>query len=489
LSFETNMAVREKFLEALRSVLSVAVLVFVLMLVFVPTPFDVMVSFAVGTVFLLVGMTLFTLGADVAMKPMGGILGSFIAGRKKTWLLVSMGLVLGFIITITEPGLLVFAELAAGIPSLILIVSVAVGVGVFLAIGFLREVLHLSFKYILLAFYSLIFIVALFVPENFLPIAFDSGGATTGSMTVPFIMALGVGIACAQKGSCTEDDNFGLIAICSIGPILTVMALGLIYTPESGAADYVVYTATTADSAALGAAYSGALLRYMREMLLSLAPVVVVFLAFSLLAIRPPAGTVVRILFGILSTYAGLVLFLTGAQLGFFPVGNLLGHCLAESDYKGLLVVVGMVFGYFVIRAEPAISVLNKQVEDITGGGISQRAMKLSLSFGVALAIGISMLRVLTGLPIEWVLLPGYVLSVGLSFVTPKIFTSIAFDSGGVASGPLTSAFLLPLAIGASHSLGGNIATDAFGLIAMVAMTPLIAIQVMGLYYARKGGR
>jgi len=482
----SSSALKERFFEAFNSVVWVAVLILVLMFTFVPMPLDVVVSFALGTAFLLVGVTLFTLGADIAMKPMGDILGSFFAGKKKMWLLALMGLVLGFIVTITEPGLLVFAELAAGIPNSILIVSVAVGIGVFLAIGFLREVLHMSFKYILLICYSLIFIVALFVPESFLPLAFDAGGATTGSMTVPFIMALGVGIAFCHKDHCSEDDNFGLIAICSIGPILTVMILGLIYTPDSGTAEYVVYTTAAADSAALRSAYSTALLRFLPEMLLALAPIVVIFFALALFVIKPPKEKMLRISVGILSTYLGLVLFLTGTQLGFFPVGNLLGDYLAGLNHKVILVIVGMIFGYFLIRAEPAIVVLNKQVEDITKGAISQKAMNLALSVGVALAVGLSMVRVVTSLPIGWILVPGYVIAVGLAFVTPKIFTSIAFDSGGVASGPLTSAFLLPLAIGASHALGGNTAVDAFGLIAMVAMTPLITIQVMGLYYAWK---
>ncbi|MCL1846615.1 MAG: DUF1538 domain-containing protein [Coriobacteriia bacterium] len=466
--------------------LTITILVLIFMFVCVPQPFDAAVSFIIGAVFLLIGMTLFTLGADIAMKPMGDILGSFIAGKKKIWFLALMGLVLGFIITITEPGLLVLAELAAGIPSSILIVSVAAGVGAFLAIAFLREVLHLSFRLILLIGYSILFIVACFVPENFLPLAFDSGGATTGSMTVPFIIALGVGIAFINRDNCSEDDNFGLIAICSIGPILTVMVLGLIYTPDNSSAEYAVYTATAAEHTALSTAYAGTLLKYTYETLLSLAPIVVVFLAFSVFAIKTPKKKMIPILLGILATYVGLVLFLTGAHLGFFPVGNLLGHHLAGSDYRWALVIAGMVFGYFVIRAEPAVAVLNTQVADITRGVISQKAMKLSLSIGVALAIGIAMLRVLTGLPIMWVLLPGYIISVGLAFVTPKIFTSVAFDSGGVASGPLTSAFLLPLAIGASHTLGGNAVTDAFGLIAMVAMTPLITIQILGLYYVWK---
>ena len=482
---------KKKLLEAFRSILPVTVIVLLLAFLYVPMSPGTLIEFVIGSALLILGMALFTLGADVAMTPMGHLLGSFIARRNKLWFLALMGIVLGVIITVTEPGLQVLAELAAGIPTMTLIITVAAGVGVFLAIAFLREVLHLSFRYILLVFYLFLFIFSFFVPETFLPIAFDSGGATTGSMTVPFIMALGVGIAFTQKGSSSKrDDSFGLVAICSIGPILAVMILGMLYTPDGSAGDYTVYISDGVyDIASLWSIYTTALLQYMWETLLLLAPIVACFVIIRFTALKMSKGTMVRIFKGLFYTFAGLVLFLTGANVGFLPVGSIIGQSLAGADFSWILVIGGMVFGYFIIAAEPAVSILNKQVFEITRGAVSIRAMKLSLSIGVALAVGLSMLRVLTGLPVVWILLPGYILSVGLSFVVPKIFTSIAFDAGGVASGPLSSAFLLPMAIGASGALGGNIVTDAFGLIAMVAMTPLITIQVTGLYVMLKAKR
>ena len=486
-----NRRFARKLSEAFRAILPVTLIVIVLAFTYVPMPLDMVIKFAVGAVCLMLGMALFTLGADVAMTPMGHLLGSFIARKNKLWFLALMGVVLGFIITVTEPGLQVLAELAAGIPTMTLVITVAAGVGVFLAIAFLREILHVSFRYILLFFYFCLFVFAFFVPASFLPIAFDSGGATTGSMTVPFIMALGVGVAFSQKGSSSQkDDSFGLVAICSIGPILAVMILGMLYTPDGAAAEYAVYVpAGVRDTASLWAEYADALLLYMGETLILLAPIVIFFLIIRMAALKISKQAMIRIFKGLLYTFAGLVLFLTGANVGFLPAGSVIGQSLAGADYSWILVAGGMVFGYFIISAEPAVSVLNKQVHDITKGVISQRAMKLSLSIGVALAVGISMIRALTGLTVMWVLLPGYILSVGLSFVVPKIFTSIAFDAGGVASGPLSSAFLLPLAIGASGALGGDIVTDAFGLIAMVAMTPLITIQITGLYVMLKDKR
>ena len=476
--------IQKKLLDAMRCILPVTLIV-VFTFFYVPMPLDIAVKFIVGAIFLVIGTTFFTLGADIAMMSMGEAVGHTIARKNKLGLLALMGLILGFIITITEPGLQVLAVLVADIPSWVLIAAVALGVGIFLAIAFLREVLHINMKFILLGFYTVIFILAFFVPENFLSLAFDSGGATTGAMTVPFIIALGAGIASSQKGNASKDDNFGLIAICSIGPILTVMVLGLIYTPSSSEVTLPALYALD-DTAVLWSMYIGALPAYLLETMIALAPIVIFFILFQLISAKLPAKKIARIFVGILYTFIGLVLFLTGANRGFLPAGNLLGQHLANSESAWLLIIMGMIFGFFIITAEPAVYVLNKQVSAITNGAISQKAMGAALSIGVSLSIGISMLRVITGLPILWILLPSYVLSVGLSFVVPKIFTSIAFDSGGVASGPLTSAFLLPLAIGASNAIGGNVATDAFGLIAMVAMTPLITVQVMGLYVTIK---
>ena len=386
------------------------------------------------------------------------------------------------------------AEQVIDIPSLALIVTVAAGVGVFLAIAFLRTVFNFPLRYMLFGFYTLLFVFALFVPGSFLPMAFDSGGVTTGAMTVPFIMALGVAVA-RNNG---KSDSFGLIAICSIGPIFAVMVLGLIYTPTGDS--YISFVIPYLENTGmLWAQFMTTLPTFIWEVSISLAPIVLIFLLlkvfamkFKLFAMKSwqiKSRQVIRIFVGILFTFGGLVLFLVGANVGFLPAGNLLGRQIVDLNNNWILIPVGMIIGFFIIAAEPAVHVLNKQVADITNGAASRRAMSLSLGIGVSIAVGLALLRVLTSLPIMFILLPGYVIAIALSFFTPRDFTSIAFDAGGVASGPLTSAFLLPLAIGASSSLGGNITTDAFGLIAMVALTPLITIQILGLHYDRKQKR
>ena len=330
--------------------------------------------------------------------------------------------------------------------------------------------------------YIIVFILAFLAPDEFVAVAFDSGGVTTGPMTVPFIMAFGIGISAIRSDERAEDDSFGLVALSSVGPILSVLVLSLIYRPES--ARYVPESIPDiSDSIGLWKIFAEGIPEYMQEMAVSLLPIIVFFIIFQLVFRRVQKRMLIRIGVGMVYTYAGLFLFLTGVNVGFMPAGNYLGQVLADNPYKWVIIPIGMIIGYFIVRAEPAVFVLTRQVEDITSGTISAGAMSLSLSIGVAVSLGLAMVRVLTGISIFWFVIPGYAIALILSFFVPKIFTAIAFDSGGVASGPMTATFLLPFAIGACTSVGGNIVTDAFGVVAMVAMTPLITIQILGLVF------
>ena len=280
-------------------------------------------------------------------------------------------------------------------------------------------------------------------------------------------------------------DSFGLVALCSIGPILTVLLLGLLYKPDGSS--YTPVTVPDAqDTVEMFRSYTHALPEYFKEILVSLAPIAGFFLIFQLLTRRLNRRQVMSMIVGFLYTYLGLALFLTGVNVGFMPVGNFLGQSIASLECSWVLIPIAMVIGYFIVAAEPAVHILNRQVEEITAGSIPASAMNLALSIGVSVSLALAMIRVLTGISIMWFLLPGYALSLILSFVVPKIFTSIAFDSGGVASGPMTATFLLPFAMGACDALGGNVVTDAFGVVAMVAMTPLVTIQLLGVSYKRR---
>ena len=475
----------EKIKESLSSVLPVTAIVFLLLITVAPVSASILISFIIGTLLLIVGMGLFTLGAELSMMPMGQYVGSKMTKTKKLWLILLISLFVGVMITISEPDLTVLAEQISTISNMTLIWSVAAGVGIMLVVAMLRIVFKIKLKYLLVFFYAVVFILAFFVPKSFLALSFDSGGVTTGPMTVPFIMALGVGVSSIRADKDADNDSFGLIALCSVGPIIAVMLLGIlnnVTTFEPTVYPTLVFT----NSDDLFWMFIKDIPKYALEVLIAVGPIVLFFLIFRLLTGGRGKGGLGKIMMGVLYTFVGLTLFLTGVNVGFLPLGHELGKILGSSSLKWIIVPIGMIIGYFIVAAEPAVQVLKKQVEEETEGAIPQRALALTLSIGVALSVGIALLRVITGIPIMYVIIPGYLIALALSFIVPDVFTSIAFDSGGVASGPMTATFLLPFAVGACSAVGGNVATDAFGVVAMVAMTPLIAIQILGLVYKIK---
>ena len=471
--------------ESLRSVLPITGIVILLCFTVAAVPNNAMMAFITGSVMLIVGMGLFTLGSEMSMVPLGEAVGKEITKSKKVPIIVGVSFLIGVIITVAEPDLQVLANQVPSIPNQVIIWSVALGVGIFLVIALLRILLGIPLSHLLVVFYIIVFVLAFFVSPDFWAVAFDSGGVTTGPMTVPFIMALGVGVSSVRNDKHAANDSFGLVALCSIGPILTVLILGLIYSTQGNT--YVpAAMPNAADTVEMWGAYANSLPHYAHETFLALAPIFAFFVIFQLLTRRMQRKEVMSMAVGLVYTFLGLVLFLTGVNVGFMPVGSYLGQCLAKLEYNWVIIPIAMVIGYFIVAAEPAVHVLNRQVEEITSGAIPASAMKKALSIGVSASLAFAMIRVLTGISIMWILIPGYTLSIALAFRVPKIFTSIAFDSGGVASGPMTATFLLPFATGACSAIGGNVVTDAFGVVAMVAMTPLVTIQLLGLVYQRK---
>jgi hypothetical protein len=478
---------KEKAKEAVGAVLPIVFIVLILGFTIAPLSPGILVEFLVGSVFVVVGMMFFTLGAEVSMTPMGERVGGAMLRTRKLWKILLIGFVLGVIITISEPDLQVLAGQVPSVPNMVLILSVAVGVGAFLVIALLRILFGIALAPLLLVFYAIVFVLAMFVPQDFLAVAFDSGGVTTGPMTVPFIMALGVGISAIRNDKHAENDSFGLVSLCSIGPILAVLILGLVYSTEGNFTNSV--SSDVSDSVELCRLFLGEIPVYLKEIAASMLPIIIFFGLFQIFSVKMSRQALTKIAVGLVYTYVGLVLFLTGANVGFIPMGHYLGTVLATLSFRWILVPVGMFIGYFIVKAEPAVYVLMHQVEELTSGAISGKSMQRCLSLGVAASVGISMLRVLTGVPILYFLVPGYAIALALTLFVPKIFTAIAFDSGGVASGPMTATFLLPLAQGACLAVGGNVVTDAFGVVAMVAMTPLITIQILGVVYRVKDAR
>ena len=469
----------ETMKESLSSVLPISAIVLLLSVTIAPMSSGVLVLFLFGTLMLIVGMGLFTIGSGISMQPLGEGIGIEISKCKKLIIPIILCFGLGVLITIAEPDLQVLAQQIPSVPNAVLIWAVAVGVGVFLVIALLRTVFGMPLSRMLLVFYAIAIALACFAPVDFISAAFDSGGVTTGPITVPFIMALGAGMASIRSDKHSGEDSFGLVALCSVGPIVSVLILSICYRPDAQASQTEIANVVTTMDAFLEFAH--ALPHYAVEVLSAFAPLVGVFAVFQLLRRRFRKHEILKITMGMIYTYVGLVLFLTGANVGFMPAGQLIGATIAGGSFKWWLIPVGILMGYFVVAAEPAVFTLKKQVSEITNGAISQEAIGTGLSIGVGCAVGIAMLRVVTGISIFPILLVGYAIALIISFLVPPIYTGIAFDSGGVASGPMTTTFMLPLAMGACEAIGGNVLTDAFGLVAMVAIAPLITIQVMGL--------
>ncbi len=475
-----NPKMKAKLHEALAAVTPILIIVLALSLTIAPVSPSIILSFLFGSVMVMIGMMFFTLGAEISMVPMGEKVGSKMTKSKNVFIICTLSLILGIIITISEPDLQVLAGLVPSISNQTLIIAVALGVGIFLVVAVLRVLLGIPLSRLLVVLYIAAFVLIFFVPADFRAISFDSGGVTTGPMTVPFIMALGVGISAIRSDRNASDDSFGLVALCSVGPILAVLILGMIFRP--GENDYsILKELDIANTVELRKMFTASLPHYLKEIAVSLLPIVIFFGLFQIFSLHLNKKSLKKILIGLVYTYIGLVLFLAGANVGFMPAGTYIGSVLASSAFRFVLIPIGALIGYFIVKAEPAVYVLNHQVEEITEGAISAKAMGISLSVGVAVSVALAMTRVLLEIPILYFLIPGYAVAIGLSFVVPKIFTAIAFDSGGVASGPMTATFLLPLAQGACVAVGGNLTSDAFGVVAMVAMTPLITIQVLGL--------
>ena len=482
---EDRSAVREKVAESARCVLPIVLIVVLLCLAAAPMKPDLLLSFLIGGVMLVVGMGLFSLGAEQSMTPIGTKIGTALTRTKNLPLILGVSFALGFAITVAEPDLQVLAETVPHISSTVLLLTVGVGVGLFMAVCMLRIVTGANLRWLLIGCYALIFLLAAFSDPDFLGIAFDSGGVTTGPMTVPFILAMGLGVSNIRSDRRAEADSFGLVALCSVGPILAVLILGFFYQGSDAVAD--LSSASFGSSTAIGGAFLASVPLYLREMAISMLPIVAIFFLFQVTLLRLPGRSLAKILIGILYTYVGLVLFLTGVNVGFSPLGAELGAELAVHGW--LLVPLAMVLGWFIISAEPAVGVLEKQIESVSAGAIPGKVIQRSLSVAIALAMGLSMLRVLTGISILWFLVPGYGIALALSFFVPDIYTAIAFDSGGVASGPMTATFMLQFVMGASSALGGNILRDAFGVVALVAMMPLLSIQAVGFVYERRAKR
>ncbi len=479
---------KEKISASIKTVIPIVAIVLILSVTILPMSAENTLLFIVGACFLVFGMSLFDVGAEISMQRLGAKVGSSVASTGKLWLIAFISFIIGIMVTISEPDLQILAGQVSDIPNMLLILTISVGVGVFLMIAVLRIFFKIPLTPILISFYVLTFVLAFFLPEAFRPLAFDSGGVTTGPMTVPFIMSIGTGVVAARSSSDGGDDSFGITGLCSIGPIISVLVLGIITKVDGGgAATTVVPDVEHTRDVAME--FLHGLLDHSKEVLIALAPIIAFALLFQLVTKSFTKRQTMRIFLGFVYVLVGLSIFLTGANIGFMPAGDSIGRGLAGMYNGWLLIPISMLLGFFIVKAEPSIVVLNKLVEQMSAGAIPASTTSMGLSVGVCAALGLSAIRILTGISIMYFLIPGYVIALALSFFVPKIFVGISFDSGGAASGIMMSAFVLPLCTGACEVLGGNVMTDAFGCVAMVAMTPIISIQICGLIYKIKSHR
>ena len=480
----------EKIKEACKSALPIALIILLLSFTVCPLPNDIFIAFVIGTCLLVVGLGLFSLGAEMSMERIGSHIGANLTRSRKIPVIAILSLIVGVLITISEPDLHVLAGYT-GDQKFPFILAVAAGLGVILVIAVMRIIFNIKFKYILTIGYGAILIlsvVAYLIDPTFLAIAYDAGGVTTGAMSVPFVMSIGAGIASITSQNSEDDTSFGLMAVCSIGPIISILIMGL-----AGGFKNISYTPHNLpvfdNSQQMGWSFISAIPHIVKDVLMGLLPIIAFFLIYQFFTVKVQKKEMAQIFIGAAYTFVGMVLFLVGVNVGFMPVGSFLGETFANMRHAWIVIPVGMIIGFCMTYAEPAVGVLNKQVEDATSGTIPPKVLPMAMALGVAASAGIAMTRALTGIPILPFLIVGYIIAVVLAFFCPSLFTSIAFDAGGVASGVMAATFLLPLSIGVCairNATADQIMVDAFGTIALVAMAPPITIQIVGLMYKIK---
>lgn len=508
------MNIIQKLKETVFSVLPIMAIVLILGLTAAPLGSVTIVRFVIGGILLILGLTVFTWGVDIGILPLGEKCGAALTSRKNLPLLLVAAFIIGFMVTVAEPDVQVLADqirnVSQSINKWLLVIMIAIGVGLFVMLGLLRTILNWKLRWVLILSYAGLFALAFFSPSDFQGVAFDAGGATTGPMTVPFIMALGMGVSAVRSGkksSDNSDGSFGLTGIASIGPVAAVCVYGILVSLKSSNADSASVVAESIESlegfpaADFSQKFFGLgifikqLPDVLREVSLALLPLVIMFVVFQIFLLKLPRGQINRIVMGFIYSFVGLVIFLSGVNGGFMSAGKMLGQILGtkafelSAGWKIFLIITGLVFGAVVVLAEPAVWVLTEQVESASAGNIRRKLLLITLSVGVAISIGLSMVRIMFKFSLWYILIPGYGIALVLTFFCPPLFTGIAFDSGGVASGPMTSTFILSFTLGTSLAFGGDAVKDAFGVIALVAMTPLIAIQVLGIIYKLKTNR
>ncbi len=479
-----------KFKEVLASVLPITTIVLILHFTICPLDAVSLYAFLLGSALVIIGLTIFLFGIDQGIDPIGHGIGDKLALSTSYAVLITICLVLGFFISYAEPDLHILAGQVDSVTSgqfghVVMVVVVSVGIGIMMTLGMLRILRDIRLKYVFTAAYGLIFILSLFSSADFMAIAFDASGATTGAITVPFMLALAGGISSMRKSSASEANHFGLVGIASTGAIIGVLVTGLLFGVDKLNGSLPEETVANSN---LMVVYGSKLLPIAWESLLSLLPIIIAYLLFQIFSFKQKRNRVIDISRGLALTLLGLIIFLWGVNGGFMIVGTKVGIGLASMDSKVPVLLVALLLGLTTVLAEPAVHVLTHQVEEVTGGSVNRILVLIFLSLAVGSAIFMSVLRVFFPEVHLWMyLLPGFGLAVILAYIVPELFVGMAFDAGGVASGPMTATFSLAFIQGiAARVPSADLVVDGFGMIAIVAMMPIIAIELLGMLYHAK---
>ena len=480
--------VKETFLSSL----PLAVIIVICLLIAPLNSFSDYLKIIVGYVCVVIGQSLFLVGLETSILPIGRMVGGSFAQYNKLAFVLSFGFVFGLLATVAEPALSVLAKQISSIMPLVnstlFIWITGTGIGIGVAIALVRIVKNFSIKWVFAILYTLVFLLVIFAPNEFIALAFDGSGATTGDVSVPFILALGLGISATFSKSKTNDDSLGIIGIASAGPIVAVLAYGIIIKVTRGdLPPENAYDMST--SRGLG----DIILGNITDVALAVLPIVLISIPFLLLLLKLPKRTFAKLMLGVIPVYLGLLIFLSGIDFGFGFVGQYIGQMFFEESrpewFKWLLLGVGFILGAAITVSEPAVTVLGVQIEELTNGHIKKMTITVTLALGIGVASLLSILKILTEINILWFLTPLYAISLIMMIFTPKLFVGLAFDSGGVTGGALTSAFLTPLTLSIAGAVaqaqGGemSILTNGFGIISFISVTPLIAIQALGIIY------
>ena len=471
---------RKNLKEVMSAVVPIALLVMFACLVIVKAPKDIMVNFLISSVVLIVGLTIFVTGVNLGVERIAVRLGGLVEHIKKAYITFGFGFLLGFVVTIAEPNLMVFSQnvqAVVGINSYLLLISISIGIGLMVGFGFIRILKDISIKKYFTIAYLVLFVLFFTQNDTIKNLSFDSSGASTGALTTPFFMALAYGIARLKGTDRGEADAFGLVGVASMGPIVVLLILGTIMGGDAQSVNEVAVSLSTMDK----------IIAAIKEASMAVLPITLIFLFFNWIKLKCPAREFKRIMIGLLYAYIGLILFLVGVNIGFSDMGVFLGEALYQKS-AFVFILFSLITGFMIVLAEPAVQSLIGQISDVTGGSVNKKLVLAALSIGVGMAVMLSAMRVhFEGFELWMYLIPGFLIAIMLFKKVDPLFVGISFDAGGVATGPMTTAFALSMMQGAATvSPVADPLVDGFGVIASVMMAPIVSLMILGLLYSKK---